>query len=453
MGQGRRPTRPMTRCGLVALAVVVAVLVLAPAALADGGVAPLWSTTWNAKTPGVVTNVQVARTPFGEVYTACSILRPTTGKYDVIVARYRADGTRVWVHSWSRGTAYDDWVEAISSDPDGRLVVCGWTDSGKGGTPDWFVLKYGRNGTLLWTKTVGGSFGGEDKAVDLAVNARSYIFVTGYITQSTGGTDWRTMKITPKGATSLSLSYKGADKLDDKPSAIAIDVDRNVYVTGMEGTADHVRSDAVTVQYTKDGVRNWVAKYNDKGEDAGVDVAVRRSGVVVAVATIDQDAVATRATALQYTRAGEPVWAAPLDDANTVTDKFLGAGIDGLARGVFGGFSVMAANPDSTARLMQYNATGVSEWSVSQSAAGDLLGDQFNDLFVAVDGTVWATGAVAGQAVTWSFDAAGVARWYGWNGVYDAVIADSGDALSVTGKVVYVAGRSGDSLVLMQYAR
>ena len=453
MGQGRRLARPVTRGGLVALAVVIAVLLLAPAALANGGVAPQWSTTWNAKTPGVVTNVQVAKSPTGEVYTACSILRATTGKYDVIVARYRADGTRVWVHSWSRGTSYNDMVEDISSDPDGRLVVCGWTENGKRGTPDWFVLKYGRNGTLLWTKTVGGSFGGDDRAVDLVVNRRSRIYVTGYITQSTGGTDWRTMKLSPKGTTAWAVSYRGADKLDDKPSAIDIDVDGNIYVTGTEGTADKVRSDAVTVKYTKDGVRPWFAKFHDKGEDAGVDIAVRKSGVVVAVATIDPDAVATRATALQYTREGQLVWAAPLDDANTVVDKFLCAGIDGLARGVFGGFSVHATNPDATARLVQYNAAGVSDWSVDQSAPGDLLGDQFNDLYVAVDGTVWATGAVAGKAVTWSFDATGAARWYGWNGVYDAVIADTGEALSVTGKAVYVVGRSGDSLVLMKYAR
>ena len=412
----------------------------------------MWSTTWNAKTPGVVTNVHVAKTPAGEVYTACSILRPTTGKYDVIVARYLADGTRVWVHSWSRGTSYDDWVESISSDPDGRLIVCGWTDSGKGGTPDWFVVKYGRNGTLLWTKSVGGSFGGDDRAVDLVVNKRSRIYVTGYITQS-DGVDWRTMKITPNGATTWSRSYKGADKLDDKPSAIDLDVDGNIYVTGMEGTSDHVRTDAVTVQYTKDGERPWVAKFHDKGEDVGVDIAVRRSGVVVAAATVDLDATSAHATALQYTREGQPVWAVPLDDANTLEDRFLCAGIDGLGRGVFGGFSVLEATLDSTALLMQYDAAGSSEWSVSYSAAGDLLGDQFNDLYVAVDGTVWATGSVAGKAVTWSFDAAGVARWYGWSGVYDTVIADSGDALSVTGKAAYVGGRSGDSLVLMKYVR
>lgn len=454
MGQGRRPARPMMRWSLVALAAVTAVLVLAPAALANGGVAPLWSTTWNAKTPGVVTNVHVAKTPTGEIYTACSLLRATTGKYDVIVARYRANGTREWVKSWSRGTSYDDMVEGIAVDPDGRLVVCGWSATGKDdGTPDWSILKFGRVGNLLWSKSIGSAFGGDDRAVDVVINKYGRIYVTGYVTQSSSGKDWRTVKLKPTGAQVWSVSYKCSEGLDDQPAAMAIDAEGNLYVTGWAGTAKKVRRDAVTIRYGRDGTRAWVMRFHDGGEEMGVDVAVRLSGVAVAVKKIDENAQHTYALAKQYTRDGDDLWTATLDDANTVTDEFLCAGIDSSARGVFGGFSIDEATADSSARLSQYNASGVSEWSFSQSAAGALPGDQFNDLFVAISGTTWATGSIGGHAVTWSFDAAGAQRWYGWTGVYDTVNATSGDAMSVTSKYVYVAGRSGDSLVLMKYVR
>ncbi len=447
------PIRRRAVSGLVAVALVaIAVLVVAPTVLANGGVAPLWSDVWNARIPGVVSNVHVAKTPTGEIYAACSLLRPTTGKYDVIVTRYLADGTRVWAKSWSQGTAYDDMVEGIASDPDGRLIVCGWTTSGKAGPPDWFILKFGRIGNLLWSRTVGGAVGLDDRALDVAVNSRARIFVGGYITAKAGDTDWRLMKLTPAGDTAWSRAYSGAAGLDDAPAAIALDVDRNIYLTGMEGTDTDVRSDAVTVKWDRLGVQQWATAYSDGDEESGVDVAVRRSGVAVAVRTVDEAGVSTHGLTAMYTREGGIVWTGPFVDRDTESDECCCAGLDTLGRAVFGGHEVAPTTFDAAARLTQRGAGGVSEWYVSHFGGG-LAGDQFNDLYVAMDGTVWATGAVDGHGVTWSFDAAGVARWYGWNGVYDAVIVDSGDALTVTSTAVYVAGRSGDSLAVMKYVR
>lgn len=452
MRNGTAIRRSGSGAGLIALVFVVILLAVAPAALANGGVAPLWSDVWNAKTPGVVTNVHVTKAATGDVYAACSLLRPSSGHYDVIVVRYRPDGTRVWVKSWSRGTAYDDMVEGIAADPYGRPVVCGFSGSGKSGPPDWFVLKFGRVGNLLWSRTVGGAVGLDDRALDVAVNSRARIFVAGYVTAKAGDKDWRLMKLSPSGDTAWSRAYRGADGLDDLPAALALDADRNIYVTGSEGTEAGVRSDAVTVKWDRLGVRRWVATYDDGDEETGVDVAVRRSGVAVAVRTVDEAGASTHGSTAAYTRAGGLVWSAPFVDAETQSDECCCTGLDGLGRSVFGGYEMSPAL-DSGARLTQRDPVGVSEWQVASFGGGGLTDDRFNDLYVAVDGTVWATGAVDGRAVTWSFDAAGAARWYGWNGVYDAVVIDSGDALSVASAAVYVAGRSGDGLAVMKYAR
>jgi hypothetical protein len=431
---------------------MVAVLIVAPAALANGGVAPLWSDVWNAKTPGVVTNVHVAKSPTGGSYAACSLLRPTTGHYDVIVLRYRPDGTRAWAKSWSRGTAYDDMVEGIAVDSYGRLVVCGHSGSGKSGPPDWVVLKFGRVGNLLWSRTVSGAVGLDDRALDVAVNSRGRIFVAGYVTAKAGDKDWRLMKLAPAGDTAWSRAYRGADGLDDEPAALALDIDGNVYVTGMEGTQANVRSDGVTVKWDRLGARQWVATYAGMDEESGVDLAVRRSGVAVAVRTVDESRTVAHGVTAMYTRAGDVVWTGPFVTGDSTSDGCCCAGLDTLGRGVFGGYEISPAL-DAGARLTQRGTGGASEWYVSSFGGSDLTDDRFNDLYVAVDGTVWVTGAVDGRAVTWSFDAAGVARWYGWNGVYDTVLVDSGDALAVTTSAVYVAGRSGDSLAVMKYVR
>ena len=444
MGLCERRARHGVRAGLVVLAAAILTLVVAPAALAADPGEALWSNYWNAKSPGEVANAQVVRSAKGDIFTACSVFRPSYSTYDAIIAKYRPDGTRKWVRSWSRGTDVNEMVEGVATDPDGNLIVTGWFD--KNGEPDWFVLKYDRDGYLLWAKTTGGTADSDDRAVDVVVNRRGYVFVTGFVTQSTGGKNWLTVKYKPSGATVWQASYKGSDQLDDQPMAMAIDIDRNVYVTGMVGSdqENKVRSDAVTIKYAGDGTVEWVLPFNMHMEETGVDIAVRRSGVVVAVKAIDETGQYTSAYAVQYTRDGELVYSPSLNPSSTLVDQFLCAGIDGSARSVFGGFSVQEATNDSTALLMQYDAAGVSEWSVGLTAAGNALGDQFNDLFVAFDGTVWATGYVGGVAVTVSLDATGVERWSGILG---------GDAIAVTRKSVYVVGLLDTSLVLTRYVK
>jgi hypothetical protein len=190
--------------------------------------------------------------------------------------------------------------------------------------------------------------------------------------------------------------------------------------------------------------------FNMHYEESGVDIAVRKAGVVVAVKAIDETGAYTFAYGVQYSRDGVLVYSPSMDDGSTVVDRFLCAGIDGSARSVFGGFVEQEATVDSTARLMQYNAEGTSEWSFNLTAPGNVLGDQFNDVSVAFDGTVFATGCVNGGAVTWSLDAAGAERW---NALYDTANVDSGEELAVTSVSVYVVGHSDTSVVLMRYPR
>jgi hypothetical protein len=451
MGVCSKNARLVTRAGLVVLLAAVVMLLVAPAAFAADPVEPLWANYWNAKSPAEVTNADVVRSAKADIFTACSVFRPSYSTYDVIVAKYRPDGTRKWVRSWSRGTDVNEMVTGVATDPNGNLIVVGWFDKG-GMDDDWFMLKYDRAGCLCWVKTTGGTAGSDDRAIDVVVNKYSRIFVTGYVTQSTGGKNWRTVKYKPNGDMVWQAGYKGSAQLDDEPMAMAIDVDRNVYVTGFEGTDQnkHAFKDAVTLKYLPDGTQEWVMPFNMQYEETGLDIAARRSGVVVAAKGVDEVGEYTVGYALKYSREGELLMAAGLDYGSTVTDEYLCAGIDKAGASVFGGFNVH--DDDSTALLTQFNAEAppVSEWAFELTGAGNALGDQFNDLFAAADGTVWATGCIAGGAVTWSFDAAGVERW---NGLLDTANVDSGEAMAVTAKSVYVVARSDTSLVLMRYAR
>jgi len=449
MGVCSTPARVATRGVLALLLIAVVALLVAPAAFAADPIEPVWTNAWQAKNPAEVTNAQVVRSAKSEIFTACSVFRPSYGTYDVIVAKYLPDGTRKFVRSWSRGTDINEMVEGVATDPNGNLIVVGWYD--KGGQDDWFVLKYDRAGYLMWAKTTGGIVGDDDRAVDVVVNKYGRIFVTGFVTQATGGKNWRTVKYKPNGDTAWARTYKGAAQLDDEPVAMAIDAARNIYVTGFEGTDQnkHLNKDAVTLKYAPDGTAEWTMPFNMQYEETGVDVAVRKTGVVVAVKAVDADPTFTYGYALKYSRDGEELMAASLDYGSTTNDEYLCAGIDGAGASVFAGFQVH--DDDSNALLTQYDADGVSQWGVDLTGPGNALGDQFNEMFVGLYGDVWVTGCVAGAAVTWSFDATGAERW---NAVYDvASEIDSGDDLALGRMSSYVVATSGTSLVLMRYPR
>ena len=455
MGQDRSTAEAAVRALLVILAALMLMLLAAP--IASAATAPgtlVWRGVWNARTPGVVTNVHVTKAPTGDIYVACSILRLVSDGYDVIVARYRPDGTRKWVHAWSRGVDVDEWVEGIAADRDGNLVVCGWFSGGRAGTPDWFVVKFGRGGDRLWTKTVAGLAGGDDRALDVTVNRAGRIYVTGSVTKSAGGKDWRIAKLAPNGATLWARSYAGPEGLDDLPSAMALDADGNVYVTGFEGTVMQTRRNLVTLKYTPLGGRSW-ARVLDVGRDeSGRDIAVRRSGVAVAGRTVDVAGVDHDALAVRYTRAGSLVTWSAFDGPVAGADHFTCAGIDGVGRSVFGGFvtNELVSQRDGDLQWVEAGGATGLDWGWSGDAAGD---DQVADLYLAYDGTLWATGWV--DTITGGRDvmtcSLGWNAAYRWDDRWATLAEDAGDELAVTSSGVYVAGRRGNDLLLLKYVR
>ncbi len=455
MGQDRPTARAAARATLFVLTGLLLVLLLAPTAGATAAPGTfLWRDIWNARTPGVVANVHVTSAPTGDIYVACSILRLARDKYDVIIARYRPDGTRKWVRSWSRGVEVDEWVEGIAADADGNLIVCGWFSGGRAGTPDWFVVKFDRGGDRRWTKTVAGLAGGDDRALDVVVNRAGRIYVTGSVAKNAGGKDWRTAKLAPNGTTRWARTYAGPEGLDDLPSAMALDVDGNVYVTGFEGTVMQTRRNLVTLKYTPLGARSWARVFDMGREETGVDIAVRRSGVAVAGHTVDAAGVERDSLAVRYTRSGVLVGGSAFNGPVAGADAFAAAGIDGLGRSVFGGYMTNDVVNQRDAELQWFEAGGATglHWGWAGDAARD---DQVTDLFVAADGTLWATGWIdtlltGRDVMTWS---SGWNAAYRWDDRWSTTARDIGDDLVVTSSAVFVAGRRGNDLLLIKYVR
>ncbi len=112
----------------------------------------------------------------------------TSGGQDIIIAKYDPSGDLQWVRS--TGNVGDDAIGFVTVDPSGNLIATGnyaspaltfdsitITNGGFSGSYDTFITKYDSSGTVLWTKSAGGSY--DDYALSVRPDANGNLIQIG----------------------------------------------------------------------------------------------------------------------------------------------------------------------------------------------------------------------------------------------------------------------------------
>ena len=118
--------------------------------------------------------------------------------------------------------------------------------------------------TVDWAKRYNGPGNGSDYAVSLAVDAEGNVYVTGGSAGVGSGDDYATIKYSPTGVRLWVKRYNGPGNGTDIATALAVDAEGNVYVTGCS-YADGTDYDYATIKYSATGVRIWAKRYNGPG--------------------------------------------------------------------------------------------------------------------------------------------------------------------------------------------
>ncbi|MFH1130414.1 MAG: hypothetical protein V1754_03705 [Pseudomonadota bacterium] len=74
----------------------------------------------------------------------------------MFVAKLDADGNPIWQKLVGSSLGWDT-ASSVSETPDGGIVVLGITTAGEGESWNMLVLKFDRDGNLIWEKTIGNS--------------------------------------------------------------------------------------------------------------------------------------------------------------------------------------------------------------------------------------------------------------------------------------------------------
>jgi len=201
----------------------------------------------------------------GNVYVAGGSVG-VDGNSDYVTIKYSAAGDRLWV---KRYKCPDGCAIALAVDADGNAYVTG-TSPGGASSYDYVTIKYGPGGDLLWAKRYNGPGNGEDWASALAVDAQGNVYVTGYSKGTTEDPlDYATVKYGPTGDRLWVRRYSGPGNGSDWARAIALDAQGNVYVTGESlgiGKSTEWSEDYATVKYSPAGVQLWEQRYSAPGD-------------------------------------------------------------------------------------------------------------------------------------------------------------------------------------------
>ena len=226
-------------------------------------------------------NLAITGTFFGTANFGGANLTALHGIFgaDIFVAKYNSAGAPLW--SKSMGGQYgNNFGQGIAADAAGNLFVVGhvYAEANLGNgifttralSADAFLLKLnGTNGAYLWSRTFGSTDSDECKGV--VVDANGDVIVCGYgyaamdiggvTNASIGGADLFIAKF--GGATGNFLWSKvGGGTSPDTAEGVAVDANRNIYLTGLINFAATIGTATLNSPY---GTAAYIVKFDPAG--------------------------------------------------------------------------------------------------------------------------------------------------------------------------------------------
>jgi hypothetical protein len=213
------------------------------------------------------------------------------GDFDALLVKYDAAGRRVWTRQL--GTSVWDYARDVAIDRGtGDVLIVGYgagdidADGTTAGGTDVFVARFTADGARVWVRQIGTT--GNDEAWDLAVDASGNTVVSMWTdaafagATSAGGLDYAVARLARDG--SLLWVRQVGTAADDQAHSVGVAPDGTAYVVGytrgaLEGGGVNAgETDLFVARYDVDGSRAWIRQRGTATADRAYDVTVDASG-------------------------------------------------------------------------------------------------------------------------------------------------------------------------------
>ena len=394
------------------------------------------------------------------------------GNSDFFVVKYNSSGVAQWAKNPVLGSGTSsDYAYEVAVDSSGNVYVAGYFNSTtlgfggvsndvnltyRGGSGDFFVVKYDSSGVAQWAKNpVSGSGAGFDLGNSVFVDSNGNVYVVGYFGGSLGfggvsndvnltnqgSNDFFVVKYDSSGvAQGAKNPVSGSGTNADYARFVAVDSSGNVYVAGnfgsttlsFGGVSNDVNltyrgggNDFFVVKYNSSGVAQWAknpASGSGAGSDSAYGVAVDSSGNVYVAGSfagslgfggVSNDVNLTNRGSddffvVKYDSSGVAQWAKnPASGSGTNSESAQSVAVDSSGNvyvaGYFNsttlGFGGVGNDVNLTNRgdtdffVVKYDSSGVAQWAKNPASGSGTNAERADSVVVDSSGNVYVAGS------------------------------------------------------------
>jgi uncharacterized delta-60 repeat protein len=195
---------------------------------------------------------------------------------DYATIKYNTNGGVQWVSRYNGPANSLEQAFSLALDLFGNVYVTGQSFEAAAGSA-YATIKYNTSGVQQWVSRYHPGVG-SDVAKAVVTDAAGNVYVTGHIAVNTSdfAGDYATIKYNTNGVQQWVAIYNGPDDDIDQATALAVDASSNVYVTGFSSFKNEIltESDYTTIKYNTNGVQQWLARYGGPGNSSDIPTAL-----------------------------------------------------------------------------------------------------------------------------------------------------------------------------------
>jgi uncharacterized delta-60 repeat protein len=311
------------------------------------------------------------------------------------------------------------------------------------------LMAHAQNGVAVWTNRFNGPGNAGDYASAVAVDANGNVVVTGISTGTNGGWDFATIQYSGAGVPLWTNHYDGPESYEDSPHAVAVDGSGNVFVTGQSFSAGS-SWDFATIKYSSAGVPLWTNRFSGPPSSPDVPVAMvtDANGNVFVTGYSYLGGGGGDYVTIKYSEAGAALWTRYYNGTGDGTDAASAIALDASGNVFVTGASGGGIGALADFATIKYSNDGVALWTNRFNGPGN-SDDEPQAIAIDASGNVFVTGFQTGSGsffdfATIKYSNAGVPLWTNrYAGLVTGTDVANAVAVDTNGNV-FVTGYSGN---------
>lgn len=263
---------------------------------------------------------------------------------------------------------------SIARNASNDVFTCGATINGSGNY-DILLTKHNSANVLQWSATFAGSYGGDDYASDIALDALGNIYVVGSTQVGTLDYNAVMVKFNGSGTQQWYQTYAGAGNGPDGFTTILVENNNAIYAAGGVYTSLSNLTDVLSAKYDSTGSALWTNTWNNS-TNSMQDAAVRmvNSGgqtYVYSASQTGSNPVTWKLALLRYNSTTGVFASVGLSFGDdTVFSAVSDVAVDGVNHILVAG-TVHSTTQGKNIRIARFNLTLTEQWVYNYNGAGN----------------------------------------------------------------------------------